>query len=114
MNHPALQLDADDGWDLGPSTAERPVNPPESDLTEREQLAREAAARATVEREADELNYWLGVFDDSVLPLDLATIGRELHKAWRGGSVRHPLRDVALDHVDRMVVEELAEMARDN
>ncbi len=45
MTHPALQLDADALWALGPVEAERPTSPPESDLTEREQDSYEAEVR---------------------------------------------------------------------
>lgn len=95
--------------DLGQGVERRKQTP----WTEPDSDAMHAEARTRIEKEAEHPNYWLGLFDDVVLDMDLTKIATELHKAWMGGTVRHCLRDVALDHVERATAEELKEMCRD-
>lgn len=97
-------------FDLGGNVPDRPTQPPEPRITQAEQDAIERQARATVEGEAKHVRWWVGAFDDANVKLDVEALGRELHRAWQGGTTYHCLRDVAQDHVERMVEEEMREI----
>lgn len=91
--------------DLGADIERRQQTP----WTPRDMDALRQQADATMDREAEHLNWWLSLGDDWGFP-EWGAIATQLHKAYPRSTVRHPLHDVAVSIVERMAALELEEL----
>ena len=96
-------------FDLGGLTVpDRPLQP---DVTLTDDNPAWTAAREAMEREANELRWWQGIWDDTVPPRGLPypvllKLSAELHRAWLNRA--HTLHAVAVEIVNAHADAEVA------